>query len=903
MKKRLLTYMLLTTVFTSALVTAIIGLNSHNTIDNLLQSQRKYQLQMTEKFIRSFDQLMFDIEKKMYTALAPRLPQLAAFFKNSYFRNNSSVEQLKQLAHRYGFDAIYLINTNLQVFNTSYPPDLKLDFSKSRDYFTGFLKSIFSKGRVYPQRSALSTLKGVRNFYMYYSPPDSDYIIETSVGIDRYVKQIFSPQLHNYLYSRMFKLLTDEQETRFESFDIFQVSGMAQFSMLNTGRRLGLNQNQLKILLSKGSYSFRTEGVTRIYNMYQPKLTAPFNYADRYVYELTFDNKVLTDYISSSLYYLLGITVIIVLLIFIPASHYMNRYFIQRIIKINDALLEIGQGNYNQILKHSGKDEIDSIAENFNRMCSIVRSRKQDLIRKNTEIRDLKDYLSNILNSMPALIIATDPWHNIVQINRQAEEVFKLTQEKAVGLKIWEVSRFFQNIAPMLKKTINSGQNNNMTNVNLPEKPDNSFNMVLFPLIQMNFRGVVIMLYDITEIEQKEQQLRQAQKMETIGNLAGGLAHDFNNVLAGIIGTVSLIKYSFSEDNSAEPLSNNDLLEKIHVIDHSAQRAANLVHQLLLLSQKRELNITSVDLNESIRNVLRICHNTFDKSIEIISHYHNEPAIIFADESQLEQILLNLSINASHAMTLMRGRNEPHGGTLFISIDFYQANKDFKERHPHSHYRQYWRLTIRDTGVGIEKKTLQKIFEPFYSTKKIGIGSGLGLTMVYNIIQQHEGEIEVNSTPGEGTTFHLFFPVSLQHLKITAEKKQQTKIPQTIDKCVLIIDDEELVRVTMRTMLEKTGMEVLEAINGTEGIALYREHRERIDIVILDMTMPGISGKKTYQELRSIDSRVKVLLVSGLKTDTRIKQTLESGADGFIAKPYTYETLITELLRIISESS
>jgi CheY-like chemotaxis protein len=283
--------------------------------------------------------------------------------------------------------------------------------------------------------------------------------------------------------------------------------------------------------------------------------------------------------------------------------------------------------------------------------------------------------------------------------------------------------------------------------------------------------------------------------------------------------------------------------------------------------------------------------------------YTEEEAIINVDITQLEQVILNLCINASHAMTIMRSPEEQQGGILTtkISKEIIDKNKiNNNLLFTGIEDGTYWKISINDTGIGMTPEILEKIFHPFFTTKPKSIGTGLGLSMVISIMQQHKGFLDVKSTPGVGTTFILYLPVCL-----LAEKAQSS--PKTTENIIkgqgqiLVVDDEKMMRNIISDMLKELGYEVILAENGQEGIELYKKHINQIKIVILDLIMPVKSGKETFLEIIKINQNAKVLMTSGLTDDERLKYILEHGAKGFIQKPYSIHKLSRLLAEIINE--
>ncbi len=414
--------------------------------------------------------------------------------------------------------------------------------------------------------------------------------------------------------------------------------------------------------------------------------------------------------------------------------------------------------------------------------------------------------------------------------------------------------------------------------------------------LECSIRDVTELKKAEAELRKTEQQLIQAQKMETVGNLAGGLAHDFNNILMGISGSVSLMEYSFDNDEAV------DVAEmKMHVgmIKTASERAAEMIKQLLSLTRKHGLALAPMDLNQAIKHVVAICGYSFDKSIEIQVRYSDDLAIVNADSTQVEQALLNLCVNACHAMTVMRKENELQGGVLSLSLGKMKADERFCKIHSDIEPGDYWVVAVSDTGVGMKAETLGRIFDPFFTTKDRFQGSGLGMTMVYNIAKSHKGMIDVYSEVGVGTTCKLYIPAMSADTLVTPvgiEKETVVRGKGT----VLIVDDEDVVRVYAQAMLEECGYRVLTAADGNEALLVFREKREEIDSVLLDMSMPRMSGLEVFQELIQIDPDVKVLMSSGFINDERMGFLIDAGVKGFLNKPYTLTMLSKKMWEVIT---
>ena len=376
--------------------------------------------------------------------------------------------------------------------------------------------------------------------------------------------------------------------------------------------------------------------------------------------------------------------------------------------------------------------------------------------------------------------------------------------------------------------------------------------------------------------------LAQANKMEAIGTLAGGISHDFNNLLQAISGyTELLIMHKNKEDNEFRIL--NEIVK-------TSERAANLVQQLLLFSRKKELERKPVDLNHSVEQTDKILKRTIPKMIEINLRLDPQLWIIGADPIQLEQILLNLGKNAADAM--------PEGGKLSIETENVQLDEGYMPNRWGTPPGRYVKLTVSDTGFGMDRETRNKIFEPFYTTKDIGKGTGLGLASVYGIVKNHGGYINCYSEIGHGAIFRIYFPV-MEEDEDEPEKfiPVEAKPTPLGDETILLVDDEDAIRDFAQQALMYYGYKVMTASTGEEALEIYSGKINEIDLVILDLGMPGMGGHKCLQEMLQINQNVKVIITSGYSINGRAKKSMEAGAAKYVGKPYQ----LADLLKTVRE--
>lgn len=395
----------------------------------------------------------------------------------------------------------------------------------------------------------------------------------------------------------------------------------------------------------------------------------------------------------------------------------------------------------------------------------------------------------------------------------------------------------------------------------------------------VGFRGLV---RDITEQVKHEEEKRQlqtqffeAQKLEAVGSLAGGIAHDFNNLLMGMLGCISTMKLDLPGDHP--------YMERIQMLEKLIQNGSELTRQLLGFARGGRYEITTVNINE----VIRFCVDVFArtrKDISISLELEAFPSCVEADKGQIEQVLFNLFVNAGEAM--------PSGGELNIK-SFNVVISEAKAEELLISPGFYIGVSVQDTGTGIEESNINRIFEPFFTTKKDRKSSGLGLASVYGIVRNHQGTITVTSKVGEGSTFTFYLPESSKEaVTMAASRSEEITFGRGN---ILLVDDEETNVQVVREMLEFLGYRVFTAGSGQEALAIFTEKGSSIDLVILDMIMPGISGKVTYERLKEIRPDVKVLLCSGYSIDGQAQEMLKMGCQGFIQKPFTIEELSRKL--------
>lgn len=510
---------------------------------------------------------------------------------------------------------------------------------------------------------------------------------------------------------------------------------------------------------------------------------------------------------------------------------------------------------------------------------NLTEQKRSEKLLRESEVR-----FRTALEANPDPVVIYDVEGDVTFFNHAFSEVFgwNLKECKGKRMDMFVPEKNWPETKEMIK-TVMAGKNLSATETCRYTRDGKVIPVVVSGSIFYNREGKpegsVINLRDIREQKRLQVQLQMAQKIEAIGTLAGGIAHDFNNLLMAIQGNVSLmlLDTEVSHPHYAALIS----------IEDRIQSGSKLTGQLLGYARKGKYEVKPINPN----HVIQETSETFGrmrKDITIHKNFSSDLYEILADSGQMEQVLLNLFVNAADAM--------PAGGKLSLT-SANVTHEGMKNSVYNPKQGIYVKLTIADTGTGMDKKIQERIFDPFFTTKEMGRGTGLGLASVYGIIENHGGYITVESEKRQGTVFNIYLPAIRE--KHRGKKEQNNQIVSG-SGTILLVDDEEMVLDVNVKVLEKLGYSVLEAKSGKEAISAYRENKDEIDMVILDMVMPGIGGGEVYDIIKKINANVKVLLSSGHGMDGRAKKILQRGCDGFLQKPYRMGEVSGKLREILS---
>ena len=538
---------------------------------------------------------------------------------------------------------------------------------------------------------------------------------------------------------------------------------------------------------------------------------------------------------------------------------------------------------YRKIAQEVGKRHLRE-TEQLSRIITKLKQTGAKLQKSEERFRETADLL-------PSIISEIDKNKMLTYLNKAGFEIFGFSQEELdAGINVTNL--FHPDDRKKMAKRFDQifrGEELHSTEYRMLTKNGPKIDLLTnsTPIIKNGkIVGIRSNSVDIMKIKQLQAQLLQAQKMEAIGTLAGGIAHDFNNVLMGIQGHASLALL-YAE-------SNRPNFQHIKAIEDMVGRGADLAKQLLGFARGGKYEVKLADLNEIIKKSSELFGRA-KAEINIQRKYQENIRLVEVDRGQIEQVLFNLYVNAWHAM--------PDGGNLYIETKHVVLDDKFTRTFGVEH-GNYVKISITDTGVGMDEATRQRIFDPFFTTKEMGRGTGLGLASVYGIIKNHDGIINVNSEKGKGSTFDIYLPASKKEAPIS-KQETITKEQRLVDgilkgtETLLLVDDEDMILDVGKVMLKEMGYNLLLAGGGKEALEIYRSHKDHINLVILDMIMPDLGGRDVYDRLKEINPDIKVLLSTGYSINGQATEILKRGCDGFIQKPFNMKELSEKIREIL----
>jgi signal transduction histidine kinase/HAMP domain-containing protein len=584
------------------------------------------------------------------------------------------------------------------------------------------------------------------------------------------------------------------------------------------------------------------------------------------------------------------------------------------------------QQNYAVRVPKESEDEIGLLIDNFNEMVAEIETRDHALARARAELeqrviertrelqmevaerRQAEEELSAIYEHAPIMMFLLDGEGRVHRLNRTALEASGCQLERALHAGLGQVLNCLHaseagcgggtkgGCAPcrmhaLLQSTLQSGASCRRTEVRLrvvrDQQPRDIVLLASSARVEVSHQPMVLVcLEDISDRKQLEDQFRQAQKMEAIGQLAGGVAHDFNNILAATLLQLNLLQ--------EHPRLTPELRAGLRELEKGTNRAAVLTRQLLTFGRRQLMQVSPLELNELLANLLKMLRRLLGEQIDLTFQGNAGPLWTKADAGMMEQVVMNLCVNARDAM--------PHGGRLTIGLNHVEIDATAAKANTEARPGPFVCLSVDDTGCGMDKAILKRIFEPFYTTKEVGRGTGLGLATVYGIVKQHQGWIEVESEVDHGSRFRVFLPAHQGEQTVQPAVPVPPRLPRGRET-ILVVEDDESVRTIAVLSLQHLGYQVLEAATGVKAMELWNQHRDQIRLLLTDMVMPeGMSGLELVEQLQQINSALKAIISSGYSVEmTRLGNLAERGI-AYLAKPYEVKTLATVVRRCLDQN-
>jgi PAS domain S-box-containing protein len=511
--------------------------------------------------------------------------------------------------------------------------------------------------------------------------------------------------------------------------------------------------------------------------------------------------------------------------------------------------------------------------------------RVSDRIRMEAQVAESKSRLAGIVNSAMDAILLLDEQGRITMFNPAAEQLFQTESAEASGQP---AARFIPGIVETLRSVKDSDATPSRLETRGMRAGGGAVELEI-SVSRMDAGGrrfAIVIARDVTQRKELERLLLQKDKLESLGLLAGGIAHDFNNLLVGIMGNASLALESISSNNPARAMLKDVML--------ASETAGNLTRQLLAYAGKGRFIIEAVDLSDLVRQIHNLVQTSVPKNVTLRMELMEDLPCIEADVTQIQQLIMNLVINAAEAIGEHQGSVLITTGVQHVDDDYIASMLTPAQISP----GDYISLQVHDTGSGMSQDTIDRIFDPFFTTKFTG--RGLGLAAVLGIVRGHKGAIKVYSTLQQGTTFKVLFPATGQH---TSKQPPQEIIQHSAGgETVLVVDDEHIVRRSAKAMLERYGYSVVLAENGKEAVDLYKVLADKIDLVLLDMTMPVMGGEEAFRQMKTLRPEVRVILSSGYNEVEAVRRFTGKGLAGFLQKPYSAVTLAEKVRSVLREA-
>ncbi len=518
---------------------------------------------------------------------------------------------------------------------------------------------------------------------------------------------------------------------------------------------------------------------------------------------------------------------------------------------------------------------------------SVVLETSRDITERKISNERIRQQASLLEKTRDAILVC-DLNHKIIFWNRGAEKLYGWKSEEILGEEVCEkICRGDRKIIETALKVLEKSDEWQEETLNYSKDGKEIIVISRWTLVRNELGQpdyFLIVNTDITNLKNTEHQLFRAQRLESIGTLAGGIAHDLNNVLSPIMMAVDMLEMDLDLPESSQPW--------LEIIRENTERGASLIKQVLTFARgTEEGNREQIQVSYLIKELISVWKKTLPPNIKIEYNIKPNLPLISSDSTQIHQMLMNLVVNAKDAM-------KGSGGTLKITTENIEIDENYAQINPNAEQGEYVLITVEDTGIGMSAETLERIWDPFFTTKEIGEGTGLGLSTTLSIVRSNGGFINAYSESNKGTQFSIYLP-AVKDIENEKQEKQKAIYPKGNGELILIVDDEENIRRVTSATLEKYGYKTLTAADGTEALAIYSQ-QEKIDLVLTDMAMPFMDGAATIRALRKINPAQKIIAASGLTTEQQTK-SVELNVNDFLAKPFTGEKLLTTIAKVLFE--
>lgn len=879
MKKRILLNYLIGLFVVCVIIILVAGAYTRNVVNDMFYQHQQATSAQVSITLRKYETFLNSQERSFREQGIQDILEIINLLKDEVREN--APQDLKNIARRYNLEKLSIINENGNVTNSS-----SADYT-GKNLFIGSialensLRNVFSRSVVFSLPVTLDESNGLICQKFYYSPSGSDFFIEASYNIKKYLESNRLYRFHIIRLKKVFEIVF--LSSFLTEMELAGITSGKVWSLLNDGREIHLPPEIIQELLGEGKVIIDRGNDRMVYQIISSKNNERSIFGNiPVIMILKYDISMFKTHTSHLIIFLVCVIVAVMIAAFVVFSIYFDKIYISRMLNINSCLKEITRGDYDVKVKVVGSDEVSVIGANINRMAEQIRKRENDLRESETRFR-------SIFENTPLGIVVLDLNRQIKYYNQALINILGYSKDELKGSDCLSIiapesrNLALENLLRLSKGAIDFYKDDRKL-----LRKDRS--VILADIIVASIKdkddqpaNIIIMVNDITEKTVIEQQLIQAQKLEAVGKLASGVAHDFNNLLQVILGYGKIM----TKHLNAAPEGK----EAWEHISDAGKRARNLVKQLLAFGRPASsANFINIAPDKFLCSFSQMISKMLSDKINVEFVANADLPEIKGDLTQLEQVMLNLCVNARDAM--------PDGGTITLSTERIEVDTLFAAQTPGAIPGDYVRFCVADTGEGMEDEVKAHIFEPFYSTKEFGKGSGIGLASVHTIVKGHKGFIVVDSETGGGSCFNIFIPVTGKD-DDGKNKDDAEELPQDLNgsgEMLLLCEDEEQVRNLGEIILNDAGYQILCAEDGDKAVELFDKFGSRLSLVILDMIMPGKSGREVFKYIRAQDPDIPILFTTGYSEEMLNGEF----GDNVIQKPYREEKLLRKIKKMIS---